>query len=250
MNKSDFKGFSAVWMNAHAVSSSNSSQSDDVIKYIFELLEMYKLEHVAMAIKKHSAISRFAPTPADIIKLLETKHKHISADEAWGLCPKSELETTVWTGEMAEAYAACFDLLSCGDRIGARMAFKGAYERITNLSELQGNRPAWKVSIGSDKTLTEPAVKNAVALGRISSDQAQKFLPPPQDAGFIGKMLVGKVVNINSKNKAQVARLKQSMADAEKISQEKERTKKEALKKEVLAFEQRRADAIKFCEAG
>jgi len=209
MNKSDFNLFSQIWMNAHAMSSSNKPQTNEVIKGIFEILIDYDVADIGLALRHHCKTSRFAPTPADIVKILNISNKRMSADEAWSLCPASEDETVVWADEIAEAFGAAASSLDEGDRIAARMAFKSAYERICEKAELERRPVKWSVSLGFDKTQREPAIRRAVESGFITHQQAKKLLPSSTDGGAIGKLLTGKVVNFDEvKNKKARQRLK------------------------------------------
>jgi len=246
MIDSDFDQFQDAWLTAHELSVSNQQPSVNAVNKAFDLLMQYPLQAVQKAIDVHGKRSKFPPTPADIVSLLETNHKHLSADEAWALCPKTEFETVVWTDEMAEAYGSCYDLLAEGDKIGARMAFKGAYERLVNVAELKGKRPQWRISIGSDKTMIESAVRHAVSLGRINPQQAQKYLPHSQDGGVIGKLLTGKVIDIKTKKELDnVRKLKEIIVNAGKSQPDDEKPGADSKQTE---FEKNRQDAIRFCE--
>lgn len=248
MNNSDFQAFHDTWVNAHAMSSSNKEPADSVVMAVFDVLSDYPISHVLAAIKAHNKRSRFAPTAADIVDLLETKHQHLSADEAWALCPKDEGATVVWTSEIAQAYAACSGMVADGDKIGARMAFKGAYERICNLSKLQNKRPSWLVSVGHDRAQIEAVITSAIKLGRISQENGKRYLPVPQDGGVIGKLLTGKVVQFNSKaDQENVKRMKQIIADADKNQSQKQVKAKALAEKKRAEFEKSRKEAIDYC---
>ncbi|WP_053006734.1 hypothetical protein [Chromobacterium subtsugae] len=102
------------------------------------------------------------------------------ADEAWGVVARAlgdESETVVWTEEMASAAAPARELMMLGDKIGARMAFRDAYERI--VSEARGERRsiAWGVSAGNDAERRASAIVRAVELGRLPAGRAQALLP-------------------------------------------------------------------------
>lgn len=100
---------------------------------------------------------------------------HISDDEAWALVPKDEKTTAVVTQQMLTALAAAQPLLEAGDKIGARMAFKHAYERL--ISEECGQRPIWIISMGWEPKGRLESVMRAVELGRITAAAAQEMLP-------------------------------------------------------------------------
>lgn len=86
-----------------------------------------------------------------------------SADEAWALSLKAqdESETVVWTQDMAQAWSVCKPVLDVGDEVGARMAFKAAYERIC----AQGGPVQWTISEGWDQERRLAAIQKAEAAG-------------------------------------------------------------------------------------
>lgn len=86
-----------------------------------------------------------------------------SADEAWALSLKAqdEAETVVWTQDMAEAWVICKPVMDSGDEVGARMAFKAAYDRIC----AQGRPVKWIVSEGWDPERRLVAIEKARSIG-------------------------------------------------------------------------------------
>jgi hypothetical protein len=174
--------------------------SDADVSSIFDDLCEYNLEMVLAAIRHYRKSAKFAPTAYDIVQLLEAHNKRPSADEVWASLPASEFETVVWTQESAEAYAIAYELIIGGDKIAARMAFKGAYERLCNESALIGRKVAWLACIGYDKSKIEPALMKAVVAGRITQDRANKYLPAPADSGLIAGLLTGKVTELPANN--------------------------------------------------
>ena len=91
---------------------------------------------------------------------------------AWSMCPRSDEQSVVWTEEMATAYDGARKLLLSRDEIGARMAFKEAYEK--EVSKARDNRiPVhWVVSLGWDKGDRIRALSEAVEKRRISGKNA------------------------------------------------------------------------------
>ncbi|WP_225547290.1 hypothetical protein [Chromobacterium violaceum] len=102
------------------------------------------------------------------------------ADEAWGVVARAlgdESETVVWTEEMAAAAAPARELMMLGDKVGARMAFRDAYERIVSDARSERRSVTWRVSPGSDAERRVAAIVRAVELGRLPAAQAQLLLP-------------------------------------------------------------------------
>lgn len=180
MNTNDFKAFGELWLSAHELSTSNQRPSNGAVSMAFEMLSMVSLADVTKALLSHSAKSRFAPTPADILAILgKQTPQHIGADEAWAIALASmdEAETAVMTDEIMQARAIAWQVYNNGDAIGARMAFRSAYERILQSA---GN-PVWRVSVGHDPNRREEAIAIAVEKGLLPSSELQKHrLEKPQ----------------------------------------------------------------------
>lgn len=130
----------------------------------------------------------------------------LGADEAWAIYPHDELSSAVLTNEIAEAMQVAYPILQEGDRVGARMAFKEAYMRIVNKNKADGISPKWFPSLGSDKNGREHVLKQAVQLGRLTSDHAMSLLPAPipkkiENAILEVKYLTANVAELTSEEK-------------------------------------------------
>lgn len=101
-----------------------------------------------------------------------------SADEAFGMLVEGwrneALTVVVPAIAMRAAGNGAQELYFCGDKTGARMAFKGAYERLA--ADVQG-KAAWFVSAGNDRDQRSAAVMAAVKAGRLEQQQAAAYLP-------------------------------------------------------------------------
>lgn len=128
----------------------------------------------------------------------------ISADEAWALYPHNEEASAVITNEIAEAMGVAQPLLNEGDKVGARMAFKNAYERIVENNKSQGINPQWFPSLGTEKSGREIAIKEAVRIGRLPSSAIQTLLPPPVDQNFQSNVL--KLKSVMQEENQEIAR--------------------------------------------
>lgn len=108
--------------------------------------------------------SKFPPTLPEFISLCRPAASvRPSADEAWAISIKAtdESETVVWTEDMAQAWSICKPVLDAGDEVGARMAFRAAYERIGGL----GGPVRWTVSAGWDAEKRNLALQSAQSAG-------------------------------------------------------------------------------------
>lgn len=174
MQKSEFRQFCEIWSVAQELSANGKVYSRPAMVEIFEQLEVFQLDDVRKAMRCHGQQSKFAPTPADIIAILgKSKPRHLDANEAWAIALKSmdEAETVVMTQEILSARVAAWDIWEAGDSIGARMAFKSAYERLTEIP----NAPTWFVSVGHDPVRRVEAISKAVDQGLLPRSELQKY---------------------------------------------------------------------------
>lgn len=121
----------------------------------------------------------FMPKPADIIRTIQEatgtlESQWLSANEAWAVAfpALDEAATVVWTPEIAKAFEVARPILEGGDKIGARMAFIPAYDRLIDQAKRESRTPSYEVSAGWDVDMREVAMRQAVTAG---------LLPPPND---------------------------------------------------------------------
>jgi hypothetical protein len=121
----------------------------------------------------------FAPTPNGIATRCKLLDGRPDENEAWAVAitSKDESETVVWTQEMAEAFSLARPLLTTGDEIGARMAFKDAYKRLVDDARAVNKPVSWSVSAGWDQSRRQVAVNKAVAAGLLAGPQPHLALP-------------------------------------------------------------------------
>ncbi len=116
---------------------------------------------------------RFAPKPADIIRHIERASAddgRPGADEAWGILLRvirDERETGVLTEEMRIGWTTCQPILDQGDKVGARMAFRETYSRQVENARKMAVAPRWTVTIGTDPTLRQSRLREALEAIRI-----------------------------------------------------------------------------------
>lgn len=143
-------------------------------------LEAYPLRIVALAFQSYiNENGEFSPVPAGIAMRCKTMDGRPNAEEAWAIALKSqdEADTVVWTAEIAEAFGICQTVLSMGDEVGARMAFKEAYTRIV-LQARSDRRPAqWLASLGWDVDRRTAVLSKAVTAGLLAAPAVVALLP-------------------------------------------------------------------------
>lgn len=166
----------------------------DVLRLWWGALQPYSIEQVRSGFNTfvRNPKNQFSVTPAHIIDAIEktSPDGRPGADEAWALYPHDEATSAVITDEIAEAMQAASPLIDSGDRIGARMAFKDAYERIVSRNKAAGIAVRWFPSLGADPAGRHMAIDQAVKMGRLSHDHAQSLLPAPEGAKNIQEVLL------------------------------------------------------------
>lgn len=153
---------------------------DDLLDAWIDMLAPFPLPVIRAALASYcDENSEFAPVPAAITKRCKLQDGRPGAEEAWAiaLASRDESDTVVWTAEIAEAFGVCSTILSTGDEVGARMAFKDAYNRLVTAARLRNLPAAWSVSLGWDTGKREAAVGKAVTAGLLPAPQAKALLP-------------------------------------------------------------------------
>lgn len=146
-------------------------------------LAAYAEADVIRALAKCRREVRGVLTTQDVVSRIDDGRP--GAEEAWAMIPADESQTVVWTSEMAEAYSVCCPLLTAGDKIAARMAFKEAYTRIVSRAKDEARRAEWQVSLGHDIEQRKRALNAAVESGLLTHKVASEAYPaiaPPKDA--------------------------------------------------------------------
>lgn len=152
-----------------------AEMSDGAARVMFQDLSEYPLPQVLVALKRCRRELKSRLTIADVISRLDDGRPGV--EQAWAKIPRSEDDSVVWTKEMAAAYGAAAPLLSNGDAVAARMAFKEAYEKEMQLARDSKSKVEWLVSFGRDQSLRESAVTEAIEKKQISAERGFELLP-------------------------------------------------------------------------
>jgi len=159
----------------------------------WQACKAFPLDVVRQAISRHAMDAergRFAPLPADVIAQIEGRTAHDGRpgpEEAWAksLRASDEAATVVWTAEMAQAWQACKPVFDLGDKVGARMAFREAYERLVRQAR-QASIPAqWMASLGWDASGREAALREAVDAGCLPASELAALPAPAADVALL-----------------------------------------------------------------
>ena len=77
-------------------------------------------------------------------------------------------------------------LLELGDKVGARMAFRDAYQRFVNDARADRVPVSWSASLGWDAERRREVLTDAVAYGLLPSSFATGLMPAPKDGVVVG----------------------------------------------------------------
>lgn len=209
-------------------------------KTYFEALAGYDLAEVRAGLSAHvqdPERGHFLPMPADVIRQilrLVAADGRPAADEAWATAIRSvdETDTVVWTNETAQAWMVARPVFDRGDEIGARMAFRQAYDRMVASARDRRIAVSWVVSEGFDAGKRALALTRAAELLQLPQAEAAALLPPPAVVG-LGDLL--KSPDVPERARQAIERFKAKVAERAAApgvdGVEKERTR--TLKTEV-----------------
>lgn len=146
---------------------------------MIEDLMAYETEAVMKALNRCRRELSGRLTLAAILERIDTGLP--SADEAFGMLVEGwkneNLTVVVPEIAMQAAGNGAYELFNAGDKTGARMAFRDAYQRLTADVQLNGGAVKWFVSKGNDRNHQVQAVMEAVSLGRLKRETAAAYLP-------------------------------------------------------------------------
>ena len=190
MRKADFDAFSQMLDAVCGLLSRGTYvPSPANTAMFFRALAKHSLDEVRAGFDAHVSDpqrGRFVPVPADILAQIEglaANDGRPGADEAWAIALRAadEAETVVWTAEASQAWAIARPVLDSGDEVGARMAFRDAYNRLVEQARQHRQPATWSTSIGFDPQRREAAITAAVEAGRLPASELPQ-LPAPRAA--------------------------------------------------------------------
>ena len=186
MRDADFPAFCSLLDDVAALLMPAQPLGGTAKAMYFRALGAASLDDVRAALDAHvkdPQRGRWFPKPADLVAQLDglaADDGRPGADEAWsiGLLSDDEAASVVWTDEIAQAMAAAQPVLRAGDKVGARMAFREAYERIVSDARRARRPVRWSVTQGMDPLRVAHAVEQGVKAGRIARAELDA-LPAP-----------------------------------------------------------------------
>lgn len=189
MRESDAGPFVALLRDVFGLYPTAKPLTEGQVAMFFRSCAAYSLEHVRAALDAHvrdPQRGRFPPVPADVIAQLQAAAENDGRpgpEEAWAIARRAtdEAATVVWTAEMAQAWSVAIPLLGSRDDVGARMAFREAYQRLVAEARDAGTPPRWSASLGWDEQQRAQAIGQAVQLGYLPREELLA-LPAPKVA--------------------------------------------------------------------
>ena len=137
----------------------------------------YSLAEIKQALAAHMSDSnagRFMPKPADIIGHIESLNPDgfLSSDEAWAIAldMMDEGNTVVVTDQIMYAMPTATQIYNSGDSVGARMAFKQAYDRLLIEARAKGESPRWYPTMGHDPARRKGAIMAGIEQGLLGQN--------------------------------------------------------------------------------
>jgi hypothetical protein len=165
-------------------------------------------------------------TLATILQRIQAADGRPGRDEAWGIAMSlsDESDSVVTTDEISLALLAARPILDAGDKIGARMAFISAYERIIHEARCEARPVKWDLSLGFDPKRRAVAVEKAVKMQRITQERAQLYLadlsiaPVKADGLALAGLISGNIYKPTEKNRERVDQLRADMKKFKKAT--------------------------------
>ncbi|MDF9616990.1 hypothetical protein P5705_05000 [Pseudomonas entomophila] len=194
-------------------------------------------------------------TVAAILKHAQAADGHPGKDEAWAiaLSASDESETVVMTAEIRQAMAASNPILEIGDKVGARMAFMSAYERLVVAARAEALPAKWEVSLGYDQTRRATAIESAVRSKLITHEAGAKYLaslrfePITEDGQAVAGLLTGEVrAKASPKVREKLAEVR-CILTASKAKKDRER-EKDAQRRRVDTYLRKRQTRVAIAQ--
>lgn len=238
MRDTDAAPFVALLRDVFGLYPSAKPLTEGQVAMFFRSLAEYPIEQVRAALDAHVRDvqrGRFPPVPADVIAQLHgaaSDDTRPGADEAWAIALRAtdEARTVVWTEEIAQAWAAALPVLDARDQVGARMAFREAYDRLVTDARATRKPARWFASLGWDEQQRAQAIGHAVQLGYLPREELMA-LPAPKLALAPPPEVRAKLLELRD---AIAARTEEALVDTSERDALRER--KAALQQRVDAY--------------
>lgn len=203
--------------------------SPNAAQMMAEDLAEHAIEVIANALRSCRRELSGRLTLGAILQRIQAADGRPGKDEAWSIAitATDEFDTVVLTPEIRQAMSASGPILEAGDKVGARMAFLSAYERLVSAARAEGLPLKWEVSLGYDQARRVQAIESAVRSQLISQDAGTKYLadlriaPVTEDGRAVAGLLTGTVSRPSADVRAKLKIIKDNMAEMRAASEER-----------------------------
>lgn len=206
------------------------TMSASAAEIMAEDLAIYHGPAIAEALRSCRRECRGRLTLADILQRLQSTDGHPEPNEAWSvaLSATDEADTVCMTNEIQLAMAASMPVFRAGDKVGARMAFISAYQRLVDTARREQKPVVWQLSIGHDQQRRVAAIDDAARLGRLPAKLATEYraqlthTPVTGDGMAIAGLLTGSSAKASVNVREKIAAIKTELAEKRKQRVERE----------------------------
>lgn len=177
MNIADEDEFGASLNAAMSVSRFGKPVGPDAFSMWWHLLSGHSIQVVTKALDTYARSSGEAPTPHDILSVINEGLGYPSPEEAWNRLPKGESDGGYVNQQMMDGMGACSDSLERGDMISARMAFLESYKKSVEKAKQEGKQAEYFYTAPTGLGLEERLGKKhqdtltAINLGWLDKDR-------------------------------------------------------------------------------
>jgi len=223
--------------------------SANAAELMAEDLAEYGMEDIAAALRACRKELTGKLTLAAILQRVQAADGRPEPNEAWSLAlaASDEFDSVVLTDEIQLALGAARAILDAGDKVGARMSFLSAYQRLIDTARREGRPVKWSLSPGFDPQRRLMAVEEAGRLGRLPAPVVQEYReqlthePITQDGAAIAGLITGRVAMPSQDVRAKLQLVKASVAESQAA---KEAKRVADLRERQERFEKRRQEQL------
>jgi hypothetical protein len=188
-------------------------------------------------------------TLAAILQRIQAADGRPDPNEAWSiaLAASDEAESVVLTEEIRQAMSASAPVMAERDKVGARMSFLSAYQRLVDAARRVGRPVVWSLSMGHDPQRRVAALEEAGRLGRLPAPELQQQIrrlahePMTQDGAAIAGLITGRAGTPSPKVRQKLQEVRAVVLANQRAADERKNADASARRNE---FEQRRAEQL------
>jgi hypothetical protein len=209
MTDHDLDSFIEIWRGANELYGAVPTDTASTLSFkILSQYDFHLVESAIIAYLSDPAKGKFKIKPSEVIDLIQQKRNddgRLTADEAWSLAIQSfdEHTSVMLTDDIAAALSISASIYRDGDKVGARMAFRGAYEREVQSARDNHIPVKYFPSLGLDESERRAFIESAVKQRQLPQSYADNMLPAPMTPD--GEAIAGLLTGNQSSTKPQMS---------------------------------------------